>query len=97
LAGGQIRVFPRRGNKGSGIFDPLGSGKACPGCITVTDIVSNIEISSEKKDEPITIGDILFASRALCIGPDRSVDQYQVLSDDGITLILFADIDNWST
>ena len=65
--------------------------------IHVTVPYEEIEISSEDKGSPITIDDVLFACRGLCCGPDRSVSEFQVLSDDGSTLLLMADIDNWST
>ena len=65
--------------------------------ITVNNPYEEINISKLLKKENISIDDILFASRALCCGPDRSVSSYTVLYDDGITLKLMADIDNWST
>lgn len=62
--------------------------------IQVTEPYEEIEIN---KEGPVTIDDILFASRGLCCGPDRSVEEYRVLSDDGSVLMLQAEIDNWST
>lgn len=63
----------------------------------VIDFYDEVAISKNIKGSDITIDDILFASRALCIGADRCVFSYAVLYDDGKTLKLKADIDNWST
>lgn len=65
--------------------------------IHVTDPFDEVEIRSEEKGRRITMDDILFATRGLCADDTRSTQQYHVLSDDGSTLMLMADIDNWST
>jgi hypothetical protein len=65
--------------------------------IHVTDPYDEVEIRSDEKDAPLTIDDVLFASRALCCGPDRSVNEFNIMSDNGSVLVLKANIDNWST
>lgn len=65
--------------------------------IRVVDSYNEVKILSEKKGSQITVDDVLFASRALCGDATRSVDSYTVLSDNGSTLKLKAEIDNWST
>ena len=65
--------------------------------IEVTHPYDQVEINAKLKGNLITIDDILFASRALCKDPTRGPDGYSVLSDDGLTLILKANIDNFST
>lgn len=79
---------------------PHGRGKSFVGPLSDRPYIQVIEPYEEieiNKDGPVTIDDILFASRGLCCGPDRSVHEYRVLSDDGSTLMLEAEIDNWST
>jgi len=65
--------------------------------IHVIDLFEEIEIRSKEKDYPITVDDVLFASRVLCKDDTRSVKRFSVLSDDGSKLVLMAHIDNWST
>jgi hypothetical protein len=85
--------LPKRASKKLEFVEPLSDRKY----ITVTDPYDEVKISKETKGSKITIDDVLFASRALCVGADRSVFSYAVLQDDGKTLKLIADIDNWST
>lgn len=72
--------------------EPLSSRKY----IKVTDPYDEVVIK-KKKNVKITLDDILFASRALCCGPDRSISEYHILKDSKGVLTLIAEIDNWST
>ena len=65
--------------------------------IHVTNPYEQLEILSTDKRSPITLDDVLFACRGLCVGPTRSIDEFSVLSDDGSILTLLVGIDNWST
>lgn len=65
--------------------------------IQVINPYEEIKLSSEDKGAPISIDDIFCAARGLCCGPDRSVDSFTVLEDNGSTLTMLLDIDNWST
>jgi hypothetical protein len=65
--------------------------------IKVVDLFDEIEISSSKKKSQITIDDVLFACRGLCADDTRGIHGFDILSDDGSTLVMRADIDNWST
>lgn len=65
--------------------------------IHVTDLFLEITINSEEKGSPITIDDVLFASRGLCWDSTRSIKCFNILSDNGSRLVLMPDIDNWST
>lgn len=65
--------------------------------IHVTDLFLEITINSEEKGSPITIDDVLFASRGLCWDDTRGINCFNVLSDNGSRLVLMPDIDNWST
>jgi len=57
----------------------------------------DIIISSELKKNPLSISDILFATRGLMIDETRTIDQgYKILSEDLDTLIVEPNIDNWS-
>ena len=85
--------LPTRPGKSKDFVGPLSERPY----IHVIDPYDEIELRSEEKDERLTIDDVLFACRGLCCGPDRSVGEFAVLSDDGSTLMLQAEIDNWST
>ena len=65
--------------------------------IRVTNLYEQIELMSDIKGAPISIDDILFANRGLFCGPDRSIDGFTVLEDNGSTLTLLLEVDNWST
>ena len=65
--------------------------------IDVIDRYMKVHVSKEKKGSPITLNDILFASRALCADGTRVIDRYKILSDNNSTLILVPTIDNFST
>ena len=65
--------------------------------IHITDRYDEIEIRSSEKKHRITIDDVLFACRGLCYDDTRVVGRFNILSDDGSTLVLMANIDNWST
>jgi len=56
-----------------------------------------VDISKQKKGSPITLDDILFASRALCADDRRVIDKYKILSHNNSTLVLVPTIDNFST
>lgn len=47
-----------------------------------------IEICSEEKGSRMSIDDLFFASRGLSSSPDHLIKEYNVLRDDGSTLIL---------
>lgn len=65
--------------------------------IKVTDPYDQVEICAKTKGAKINADDILFACRALCCGPDRSVSKFTILRDEKNILRLMASIDNWST
>lgn len=65
--------------------------------IHITDPYDEVMINSEEKDGPITVDDVLFASRALACDPFRSADEFGVLSDDGSTILFRVTIDNYSS
>lgn len=65
--------------------------------IHVVDLFEKIRLSSEDKGSRLSIDDVLFACRGLCADDTRSFESFNVLSDDGSTLVLKANIDNWST
>lgn len=72
--------------------------------IVVRELLMCAEVSSESKGESLTIDDVLFANRALSMDPYRTVGEdnatdhiYNILSDDGDTLTIEPDMDNWST
>ena len=65
--------------------------------ISVINRYMEVHISKQKKGSPITLDDILFASRALCMDHSRVIDEYKILSDNNSTLILVPTIDNFST
>lgn len=77
---------------GSRMLGPLSTRKY----INVTDYYEEVVISRKEKGHKITLDDILFASRALCVGPDRSSDKYTIIKDSKGVLTLLARIDNWS-
>lgn len=65
--------------------------------IHVIDNFEEIELRSEEKESQLTIDDILFACRGLCADDTRSIQSFNVLSDNGSVLKLKVNIDNWST
>jgi hypothetical protein len=65
--------------------------------ITVNELFEEIMIDSVMKSLPITYDDIYFASRGLCCDDTRGSFQYHVMSDDGSTLTLMLEVDNFST
>lgn len=65
--------------------------------IHVIDTFEEIELRSDEKGSQLTIDDVLFACRGLCSDDTRSVDSFNVLSDNGSTLILKVNIDNSSS
>lgn len=72
---------------------PLSSRKY----IHIIDTFEEIELRSDEKGSQLTIDDVLFACRGLCADDTRSVESFNVLSDNGSTLLLKANIDNFST
>jgi len=70
----------------------------CDRYIKVIEPFMKIEISAENKGTRININDIFFATRGLMADDTRTVDSgYKVIANDGITLVLEPEIDNWST
>jgi hypothetical protein len=65
--------------------------------ITVVEHLMEVKISAVTKRSPITINDILFATRVLAIDSTRECNEYTVLEVDGNTLTLTPEIDNSST
>ena len=65
--------------------------------ISVINRYMEVHISKQKKGSPITLDDILFASRGLCMDHSRVIDEYKILSDNNSTLVLVPTIDNFST
>lgn len=69
--------------------------------IRVVDRFIEIEINSEKKGSPITLDDILFATRGLALDDTRTVcnfdDKYKIVSSNCDTLVLEVGLDNFST
>lgn len=86
--------LPTRSSKYNPTKQFVGSFSERP-FIRVVDPYEEIKISSVKKGSQITVDDVLFGSRGLCFGPDRSVENYTVLRDTGSTLVLMVKIDNW--
>lgn len=64
--------------------------------ISVVDPYMEVHISARDKGSPITLYDILFATRALMKDGFRVIDGYKVISMDNTTLTLEPDIDNFS-
>ncbi len=66
--------------------------------IEVIDPFMNIRVSAEEKGQPLTIDDILFATRGLMADETRVVDEgYQLLRYDLDHLVIEPIVDNWST
>ena len=67
--------------------------------ITIDDPFEQVTVRSNLKGTMMTINDILFASRGLMADDTRTVDSYEIVSvsEDKKTLIIKANIDNWST
>ncbi len=65
--------------------------------IHVVDEFVKIRLSSEEKESQLTIDDVLFACRGLCADDTRSIQSFNVLSDNGSTLKLKVNIDNFSS
>ena len=83
-------------------FNPYNHGQRLPTLdtrpyIMVINRYMEVHISKQKKGSLITLDDILFASRALCMDHSRVIDEYKFLSDNNSTLILVPMIDNFST
>ena len=57
-----------------------------------------VTVSAEKKGAPLTLDDILFATRALMLDDTRTVDSgYKILNETPTVLTLEPELDNWST
>lgn len=65
--------------------------------IKVIDPYMKVKVSAKKKGSPLTIEDILFATRALMSDETRTIDSYKVLKQDDTILVLEPQIDNFST
>jgi len=83
-------------------FNPYNHGQGLPTLdsrpyIDVIDRYMKVHVSKQKKGSPITLDDILFATRALCADGTRVIDEYKILSDNNSTLVLVPTIDNFST
>jgi len=84
-------------------FNPYNNGQGLPTLntrpyIMVINRYMEVHISKKQKGSPITLDDILFASRGLCMDHSRVIDEYKILSDDNSsTLVLVPTIDNFST
>jgi hypothetical protein len=65
--------------------------------IKIIDPFMKVEISSKKKGAPITIEDVLFASRALAMNGWRTIGTFKILKNDGVNLVLEPQTDNYST
>lgn len=64
--------------------------------ITVDEPFMQVTLSARTKGSPLTLDDILFATRALAVDDTRIYDSFKVLSQDETTLVLTPVIDNWS-
>lgn len=63
--------------------------------ITVDKPFWEISIDSNKKGSPITVDDVLFASRALMVDHTRTINGgYKVIQETNDILVLEPDIDN---
>jgi len=67
--------------------------------ITIDDPFEQVIVQSKLKGTMLTINDILFATRGLMADETRTVESYKIVSvsEDKKTLIVKANIDNWST
>jgi len=67
--------------------------------ITIDDPFEQVTVKSKLKGTLLTINDVLFATRGLMADETRTVDSYEIVSvsEDKKTLIVKANIDNWST
>ncbi len=65
--------------------------------INVSSPFDEVVLDSEIKGSAINLDDIFFASRALMRDDARTSNSYHVVSDNGIDLVMYVDIDNWST
>lgn len=65
--------------------------------IKVKEPFMEVTISENKKKAPITLDDILFATRALMVDSTRTADKYYIISEISEELILEPKIDNYST
>jgi hypothetical protein len=83
-------------------FNPYNHGQGLPTLdtrpyIRVNNRYMEVHISKQKKGLPITLDDILFASRSLCMDHSRVIDEYKILSNNNSMLVLVPTIDNFST
>jgi hypothetical protein len=83
-------------------FNPYNNGQGLPTLdtrpyIRVINLYMEVHILKKQKGSPITLDDILFASRGLCMDHSRVIDEYKILSDNNSTLVLVPTIDNFST
>jgi len=65
--------------------------------ITVVNPFMEVKLEVKKKGKPLTLDDVLFASRALMIDSGRTVFKYFIISENVNELVLKPDIDNFST
>ena len=65
--------------------------------IKIIEKFMKIEIDACLKDSPITLDDILFATRGLMVDGTRTIDNYKILKITKKTLYLEPEIDNYST
>lgn len=65
--------------------------------IHVIEPFMRVEIDAIEKGSPITIDDILFATRALALDETRTYDGFKILNETLRTLTLEPEMDNWST
>ena len=65
--------------------------------IKVVEPFMEIHLDKNLKQQDLTLEDILFATRSLCVDNTRRIDQYKILKQTDDMLILEPDIDNYST
>lgn len=65
--------------------------------IQIIEPFMEIKLNSDIKKEKLTLDDILFATRGLCVDHTRRIDSYKILKKTKNVLILEPDIDNFSS
>jgi len=83
-------------------LNPYNNGQGLPTLNTrpyiwVINRYMEVHILKKQKQSSITLDDILFASRALCMDHSRVIDEYKILSETNSILVLVPTIDNFST
>jgi hypothetical protein len=56
-----------------------------------------VKVSADIKGSPLTVNDILFATRPLMVDGTRNIFKYDIISENEQELVLEPDIDNFST